>query len=284
MSDTKFVPHHVSATPGDLAGNNGTGRYILLPGSDGRARRIAENFDDVRVLESPRSHNLYLGTLRHKGRTVDVASVCSGMGTPSLDIIVNELFKLGGRRFLRVGTAGSLQPERIRVGDLIVATAAVRDENTSRLYVPVEYPAVASLEMVEAARRGAANLALEDRVFFGIVHSKDSLFAREFGEGPLSESNRAYMKLLEDSGVVASEMEASHLFILASLFTHQLRQARESPDTVLAGAILSTIGDDGPFAPKDEAAAAVNDGVALALETIKELALLELADKTDDTS
>lgn len=276
MSKTEFVPHHVSASAADLAGNNGIGRYILLPGSDGRARKIAESFDDMRMLASRRSHNLYLGTLGYRGKTIDVASVCSGMGTPSVDIIVNELFKLGGRRFLRVGTAGSMQTGRVRVGDLIVATAAVRDEGTSKLYVPPEYPAVASPEMVTAARKAASTLSFDSRVFYGLVHSKDSLFAREFGEGPQRESNRAYMRLLKNSGVIASEMEAAHLFILASLFTHQLLEAGAAPDSVLAGTILSIIGDDRPFAPKDEADAAVEDGVALAIQCVKELAFEEL--------
>ena len=159
MSNNEFVPHHVNACSADLAGNNGLGRYVFLPGSDGRARGIAEHFDQVRKLESARCHNIYLGTLEHEGRSIDVASVSSGMGTPSLDIIVQEMFKLGCRRFLRVGTAGSMQPWQIRVGKLVVATGAVRDENASRHYVPPEFPSIASRETVEAALKAAAALA-----------------------------------------------------------------------------------------------------------------------------
>lgn len=275
MDTGPFVPHHIKATADDLAGNGALGRYVLLPGSDGRAREIAQRFESVVIRPSARAHNLYLGRLKVGKKHVDVASVCSGMGTPSLDIIANELFRLGARRILRVGTAGSLQPDYIRVGDLVVATAAVRDENTSRLYVPPEYPAVASAPMVAASHAAAHKLRLGKRTRYGIIHAKDSLFAREFGEGPMKERNQEYMRLLHDSGVVASEMESSHLFVLASLFSHQLRLARATPPDVLAGTVLGIIGDDRPFAPSDEADKAVELAVELALETIRQLAQAE---------
>lgn len=272
MSESDFVPHHINATKEDLAGNGSIGRYIFLPGSDGRAKEISQHFTGVRVRTSARAHNLYLGTLECDGKQLDVASVSTGMGTPSLDIVVNELIKLGGRRFLRVGTAGSLQKRRIRIGDLIVATGAVRDENTSRLYVPPEYPALASMEMVEAARKAASRLGLSSRTHYGLVHSKDSLFAREFKEGPMKAENSAYMKMLEDSGVLASEMESSHLFILASLFSHVNGPERD----ILAGTVLGIIGDERPFGTPDEVEGAVASAIALALETVRVLARSEL--------
>jgi len=43
MFKRHFKPEHINATPEDLAGNNRIGRYILLPGSDGRAQEIASS-------------------------------------------------------------------------------------------------------------------------------------------------------------------------------------------------------------------------------------------------
>jgi uridine phosphorylase len=272
MSNDPFVPHHITATAQDLAGNGGGGRIVFLPGSDGRARAIAEYFDDLVVRPSPRSHNVYLGTLSHGDKRVDVASVCSGMGTPSLDIIVQELFRLGARVFLRVGTAGSLQAPRVKVGDLVVGTGAVRDEGASRNYVPPEYPAIASPELVRAAQVAGARIGLADRMAYGLVHSKDSLFAREFGAGPMADESKRYMAILKAAGVVASEMESSHLFVLAALFSHELTVAAEpGPHRVLAGSILGIIGDHGPFAPPERVKATVEDSVQLALETVREI-------------
>lgn len=269
----------MSASAEDLQGNGGIGRYLLLPGSNGRAKAIAERFSDVQVREHPRGHDLYIGTIAREGRTIDVGSISTGMGCPSLDIIVNELFHLGGRRFLRVGTCGSLQPKWLRAGSLVVATAAVRDEATSRNYVPVEVPAVASLDMLWAARTAVEAASLTERAHFGVVHCKDSLFAREFGAGPMAHANAEYMRMLEEAGTLASEMESSQLFTLASLFDRQLRQHGDTNDPthrVHAGAVLAVIGDDAAFGAKDVAAKTVDAAIDLALEAVIALASREM--------
>ncbi|MDY0004135.1 MAG: uridine phosphorylase, partial [Polyangia bacterium] len=201
--DGPFVPHHLTAEPADLEGNHGRGRYLLLPGSDGRAALIAERLSDLVVKRHPRAHNLYLGRLEGDGGQVDLGVISTGMGTPSLDIIVTELFRLGARRFLRVGTCGSLQPRVLRQGALVVPTAAVRDESTSRRYLPPEFPAVASRKVLRAVELAVEERGEED-VHFGICHSKDSLFAREFGAGPLASENGRYMEILARGGVLAS--------------------------------------------------------------------------------
>ncbi|MHB1948369.1 MAG: phosphorylase family protein, partial [Gammaproteobacteria bacterium] len=148
MYETIFKPHHINATPADLDGNNGIGRYIFLPGSEGRAKEIADRFDRVDVKHHQREHNLYLGTIKADGKKIDVAAIATGMGCPSTEIIVHELFNLGAKRFLRVGTSGSLQPGLIHAGDIINVQASVRDEDTTRHYAPLELPAISSLEFV----------------------------------------------------------------------------------------------------------------------------------------
>ncbi len=273
-----FVPHHMSARPEDLEGNSGIGRYLLLPGSDGRAGTIADRFTDREVRPHARGHNLYTGRLERDGDWIDVGVISTGMGCPSLDIIVNELFRLGGRRFLRVGTAGSLQPARIRTGDLVVATASVRDEHTSHNYLPVEVPAVASLEMVWAAREAADALGRGADTHFGTVHCKDSLYAREMGAGPMERENREYMALLKQAGVLASEMESAQLFTLGAIFDQELRHGESGlASRVLAGTVLAIIGDDSAFASASAAAGAVDGAIELAFETVVRLAAAERA-------
>lgn len=278
LTNEAFVPHHINADRSHFEGNGDIGRYIFLPGSDGRAAEIAERFENRRVLTHPRHHNLYLGEIEVNGVKVDVGSVSTGMGCASLDIIVNELLSLGAKRFLRVGTAGSMQPFMIPAGNLVVATSSVRDESTSRQYVPLEVPAVASMEMVLAAHRAVTELGYGERTHFGTVHAKDSLYAREFLVGPMAEQNKAYMQLLRESGVLASEMESSHLFILASLFNYRLsRMGPSRGNRVMAGAVLGVIGDDRPFASKEDQKRAIDDSIALALESIRQLAVEELS-------
>ena len=269
--------HHINATPDDLAGNNGIGRYIFLPGSDGRAKEIAEHFNHLTVKSHPRGHNLYLGTLSSQGKTIDVATIASGMGCPSIEIILHELFHLGGKRFLRVGTAGSLQPKLVKAGDIVIAQASVRDEHTTTDYVPITIPAVASFELTLAISLSAKKLGISSLIHTGTVHCKSSLYAREFGAGPRAERNKIYMNLLTECGVLASEMETAALFIQSQLYNYQLMQTgKDAQHRVLSGAILGIISAHlDPFSSSDEEGSTLKNLIELALETIKTLALTE---------
>jgi len=277
MYKTLFSPKHINATPDDLAGNDGIGRYIILPGSDGRAKEIAGHFDNVVVKSHHRAHNLYMGTLSAEGRTIDVAAVASGMGCPSTEIIVHELFHLGARRFLRVGTAGSLQPQWLKIGSLVNAQASVRDESTTINYAPLEFPAIASLEFASAILLAAEKLGFSDQLHTGIVHCKSSFYAREFGAGPRSVENNAYLELLSQTGVLATEMETATLFIQSQIYNHQQRnQSGSLKHRVLAGAILAIIATLEHFDDTKRAQHAIQNGIQLAIEAIKTLATQEV--------
>lgn len=270
-----FEPMHLSARPGDFAGNEGRGRYILIPGSNSRAAKIADRFDTLdTVREHKRGHHVYLGTLRGDRGPIDVAAVGTGMGAPSAEIIVTELFHLGGRRFLRVGTSGSMQPAMVNPGEFVIASAAVRDEGASACYAPPEFPAVASPEWVVALSQAAERLDLTHHV--GLVHSKDSFYAREFGHGPKAAEHAGYRALLTAFGVLASEMEASILFTLGAVFGQQVRASGER---VLTGTALTVYGEHHEYAsPEAEKTAknrAVDALIALGLEAIRRLDALE---------
>lgn len=271
------TPHHINATPEDLAGNNGIGRYILLPGSNGRAKAIADNFDNLIVNDHARGHHLYTGSISHEGQQIDVASISSGMGCPSMEIILHELFHLGARRFLRVGTAGSLQKGRIKIGDIINTQASVRDESTTLDYAPLSIPAIASIEMIDAIHKAGIANGLSDVIHTGIVHCKASFYAREFYAGPKAIDNEQYMQLLIDNGVLASEMETAALFIQCQLYHHTLRKIGNGPiHKVLSGAILGigAVPTD-IFMTNEQEAELTASTVNLALTTIKILAASE---------
>jgi uridine phosphorylase len=268
----EFEPMHLSAQPGDFAGNDGRGRYILVPGSNHRAARIAERFTTLdTVRRHKRGHDVYLGTLTGAHGPIDVAVVSTGMGAPSAEIIITELFELGGRRFLRVGTSGTMQPGQVLPGEYVAVTAAVRDEGASRCYAPLEFPAVAAPEWVVAVGQAAEALSL--RCHAGVVHSKDAFYAREFGYGPLADDHARYRALLTSFGVLASEMEASLLFTLGSVFGQTLRATGEK---VLMGAALTILGETHEYtdmaAQKDEA---VNGLIELGLEAVRRLDAIE---------
>ncbi len=211
------MQHHLRLGPDELAGNGGLGRYVFLPGDPSRAGRIAERFEDARAIDNPRGLHSWLGHLPAEdgGEPIDVLAVATGIGAGSTEVVAHELLACGARRLLRVGSCGSMTG-RIQPGQVVVAVGAVRDEAATGHYAPPEYPAVAHPDVVAAMSEGARRAGLAGETFRGLCHSKASLFAREFGHGPARERNRRYHDELARAGVVASEMEASTLFVLAA--------------------------------------------------------------------
>jgi uridine phosphorylase len=197
--------NHIDCGPGDV------GRYVLLPGDPARAGLIARRFDAPRLVAANREFTTYTGSLL--GETVSVTS--TGIGCPSTAIAVEELAAIGAETLIRVGTCGGMQPG-LALGDLVVATAAVRDEGTSRQYVPVEYPAVADLEVTRALLDGARQSGCA--VQAGIVHSKDSFYGQQqAGRMPIAEELQARWSAWRRGGVLCSEMEAAALFVVAGV-------------------------------------------------------------------
>lgn len=85
--------------------------------------------------------------------------MCStGIGGPSAAIAMEELIHCGAECFIRVGTCGGIE-ENVLGGDLVIATGAIRMEGTGLQYAPVEFPAVADFQVVNALAEAAKQMA-----------------------------------------------------------------------------------------------------------------------------
>jgi uridine phosphorylase len=243
MSD---LQHHIGLGAHHLKGNGGLGRVVLLPGSRGRAQAIAEHFDGVSHVANARALDSWAGTLTRDGHTIDVLSISSGMGTASTEIVMHELLAAGARRVVRVGSCGALDPN-LKPGQVAILTGAVRDETATRHIAPVEFPAVSHPDAVAAMVSGARAADLADHAFLGVGHTKASLYAREFGQGPLGDQNKRYGHLLRACGAIASDMEAAMLFIQASARSAggaTPLSAGPAAVPVQAACVLGVYGDD----------------------------------------
>ena len=199
------LQHHLQMKPGDV------GRYVLLPGDPARARLIAGYFDQAEVAAQNREYLTYTGTV--DGIRLSVTS--TGIGGPSTAIAVEELIRIGADTFIRVGTAGGVHPS-VKLDDLVIATGAVRDEGTSKQYVPLAYPAVAHPAVVSALIAGCQDLGEPFRV--GLLHSKDSFYGEvEPDTVPLADKLHQQWKAWVAGNVLASEMEASTLFVVSAV-------------------------------------------------------------------
>src|ERR1700731_2748747 len=139
VAQTDQRKYHVGLGPGDV------GNYVLVPGDPGRTPMIARYLDNAREVAFSREYRTFTGSIEG----VPVSAMSTGMGGPSVAIAVEELGELGVHTFLRVGTCGAAQPE-IKMGDLVIGIGAVRSEGTPNGYIPLEYPAIASLDVVNA--------------------------------------------------------------------------------------------------------------------------------------
>src|SRR3981081_3388769 len=131
--------YHVGLAKGEV------GEYVLVPGDPRRTPMLAKYLDRAKEDAFSREDGTFTGS--RDG--VPVSTMSTGMGGPSVAIGIEELSELGVHTFLRVGTCGAAQPE-IKMGDLIIAEGSVRTEGTPNGYVPLEYPAIASLDVVNA--------------------------------------------------------------------------------------------------------------------------------------
>lgn len=196
--------HHIGLKQGEV------GRYALLPGDPGRVEVIARRFDKPRMLMQRREYTTWVGELDG----VPVACTSTGIGCPSTAIAVEELHELGVDTFIRVGTSGSMQPQ-IKPGSLGVISGAIRDEGTSRHYLPIEFPAVADLDVTLALRDAARASGFPSYV--GVAQSKDSFYGQHAPQRmPVADDLLRRWKAWMAGGAICSEMEAAALYIVAA--------------------------------------------------------------------
>ncbi len=242
----KHMQPHIMCGVGDVA------KYVLIPGDPKRVEKIAASFDESRKVADYRGFVTYTGAVNGIG----ISACSTGIGCPSAAIAVEELARIGAETFIRVGTTGALQKE-IKIGDIVIATSAVRADGTSRSYAPIELPAIADFNvtsaLVDAAHR------LRQKVHFGPVLTSDAFY------GDLDN-----LRLWSKYNVLSVEMESSTLFTLANV------------KKLKAGSILAVDGNPlmglgkGEFEPGEKTGEldehvqkAINTEIRIAIEAIK---------------
>ena len=185
-------------------------KYAIIPGDPGRVEKIAAFLDDAKQVGNNREYNSYLGYL--DGEKVLVVS--TGIGGPSCAICVEELARIGVDTFIRVGTCGGMQPQ-VKPGDVVISTGAIRQDGTSREYLPIEFPAVADFHVTSALYNAAQNLGYDNHI--GVVQAKDSFYGQHSPESmPIAPELQYKWEAWKRGGCLASEMEGAALFIVAA--------------------------------------------------------------------
>jgi uridine phosphorylase len=197
--------YHIGIAPGEIP------KLVLLPGDPDRSKKIAERFfDNPEEIAKKREYWSFKGTWND----VPVAVCSTGIGCPSAAIALEELVKVGCKTFIRVGTSGAIS-HNVVSGDIVIFSGSVRDEGTSRQYVPIEFPAVAHPDIVIALTKAAEKRGAPYHV--GIGHSKDAFYSEHPYYVADPDSMRKKWAAMKDANVLATEMEAAALFVIGHL-------------------------------------------------------------------
>lgn len=237
------VQYHVGLKKGDV------GRYVLLPGDPGRAPKIASFFDSAEKVAQNREYTTYTGYVDG----IKISSTSTGIGCPSAAIAIEELIRVGADTFIRIGTAGALQPE-VKLGDSVISTGAVREEGTSRQYVPLSFPAVADIDVTYALREACRKLNLKHHL--GIMHCKDSFYIEEPEMIPQAKHNLELWETWRRANVMATSMESAALFTIGTF-----RKVRVGEITAIIGLTY----DDSPIIKK----VGIDEAIKAAIEAVK---------------
>ncbi len=248
------VNYHLRIGPGDVAPT------VILPGDPDRVGLISAGWDTFRQVGQNREFVTHMGQMQGQ----PISAISTGIGNPAMATVVESLARLGVKTLLRVGTTGCIQPD-IAIGDLIIASGAVRLDGASQAYVRPEYPAVAHPEAVMALVEACETLGYHYHV--GITASTDSWYLGQGRPGfndYAPSFSRTLLPDLQAAGVLNFEMESAALLTIANVY--RLR----------AGAIFAVIAnriqDTFQLTGVDRAVNAVNRAALLLAEMDREKA------------
>lgn len=159
------------------------------------------------ILEQHQVTSVESGTFRHLHwlqETENRVAVAGGfgVGAPAAVLVLEALIFQGVRRYLSIGTAGSLQKD-LTIGDIVVCDRAIRDEGTSHHYLPPEKYAHASLSMTARLRDALKTMGVSYRM--GTSWTVDAPYRETVAE----------VRHYQAEGVLTVEMEAAALFAVA---------------------------------------------------------------------
>lgn len=210
---------HINAPAGSIADT------VLMPGDPLRAQYMAENFmTDVTRYNTVRNAFGFTGT--YKGKRISVQA--TGMGIPSISIYATELMtEYGVQNLIRTGTCGGLAPE-VKLRDVVLGQAASTDSSIiANTFGPGLYFApVADFGLLQTAYQVASDAGY--RTVVGNVLGEDRFYNDELDKTKLA-----------DYGILATEMEAPALYLLAAKYHRRALALMTVSDQLLRDEHLS---------------------------------------------
>lgn len=251
--------YHIGFGREDLGKNPPT--IALISGDPERSHYIAHTYlNQVKLLSKHRGLNSYLGYLTN-GKPLLIAT--SGMGAPSMSIVVNELVQAGIKKIIRIGTCGSIQPY-VEVGSVVISQGSLCRQGAAKDIAPPEYPAVANpfltVALVEAAQK------LKHDYHLGITASVDTFYeGQERTDSSANQHLQLWLKGITEQyrylNILNYEMESGTLLKMAGVYGF-------AAACICAVVAQRTEGEKVIFEQKQ---LAIEKAIAIALDTVSQL-------------
>lgn len=169
----------------------------IVVGDPIRVDKVGEQLSEVTFLTQNREYRSLKGKIGDEWILV----MSTGIGAPSAAIAMEELYNIGIRTVIRVGSCGAMQTG-INLGELVISTGVIRDEGLTTRYVPKEFPGIPDSKLLQKA------IELSPESHFGITRSHDGFYM------PSNEADEAYWS---DFGILGGDMETSTVYVLGTL-------------------------------------------------------------------
>lgn len=187
-------------------------KYVLFSGDPWRVETVAKQLEDVRHIAFAREFNTYTGL--YKGVRITITS--TGIGAPSAAIAMEEMYQCGMEVAVRMGTTMGLKDDLL--GKLIIPTGAMREEATSKTYVPTSFPAVADIELINCMNKSTLENGRE--YVNGITCTMDGFYSQMRDSRLSAKMNKDMSETftaLKKYNISAVDMESSCMLVLANL-------------------------------------------------------------------
>ncbi|WP_020675385.1 nucleoside phosphorylase [Geopsychrobacter electrodiphilus] len=209
--------YHIGFSQKDLGTSPPTA--ALLCGDPERTRRIARETGEVSCLATLSENRGLHSYLCQSPTGNKFIAATSGMGAPSLSIVVNELASVGIRTIIRVGTSGGIAAQ-IKVGELVISSSALCRQGAAQDIAPLEYPAAADPYVSVALMEAANHLGISAHL--GVTASVDTFYEgqeRSSSVNPqLLRSMRGITEEYRALRILNYEMEAGTLFKMGLIY------------------------------------------------------------------
>lgn len=190
--------------------------YAILTGDPGRVSNIAERFTSN---YGEIAYNREFRSFLVEYSKVPIVIISTGIGGSSASIVMDELATIGVKTFIRIGTSGSIQ-DYIKTGDVIITTGSVRLDGASLHYAPIEYPAIANYEVINALVNAAKTIKV--KFFTGITVSTATFYPGQERYDSFSSYVINNLKGSKDEwkklNALNYEMESATILTLANVF------------------------------------------------------------------